>query len=52
MDALAEVRGEMEQHGKLLDLQIIRPRSEPDPATAQLEGTKVSAFLFLVCFIC
>ncbi len=49
LDALAEVRGEMEQFGKLLDLQIVRPRADIDPATAQLEGTKVRVFLlFLV----
>ncbi len=47
LDALAEVRGEMEQFGKLLDLQIVRPRADIDPATAQLEGTKVRFSFFL-----
>ncbi len=41
LDALADVRGEMEQYGKLQDLRIVRPAPEPDTGgVAQLEGTK------------
>jgi hypothetical protein len=39
-DALADVRGEMEQHGRVVDLHIVRPAPEDDPSLAQLEGRR------------